>query len=484
MQMKLSRVKEILPDAQVLNFKNREIKSITVDSRRVREGSLFVAMGGTATDGELYVEDAVSRGAVAVIAKSKHNINVPLWICEDTTKALALLCAELYGHPEQKIHLAGITGTNGKTTTAFLLKSILEANEKRVGLIGTIKYEIGERIIPGDMTTPSIADLYDYLAQMVGAGIEWCVMEISSHGLSQRRSEGLKFDAAVFTNLSQDHLDYHKDMDDYFNAKSLLFRGLTDSAVAALNADDEYGRKMAKLTNAKKITFGLAEGAQVTAKILEMTPQGTRCELSYNGEKVAVSSALIGSYNVSNILAAATAAIGLGIDLKTIKKGIENLSGVPGRIEKVECDLGFTVVVDYAHTDDALDKLLTTLRELTTGKLIVVFGCGGDRDTKKRAKMGAVVSRLADTFVVTSDNPRTESPERIINMILEGIDKSKSYKVEVDRYKAIEEALKMAGKGDIVVIAGKGHETYQRFTDHVKFFDDRVVAREILKNIG
>lgn len=486
--MKLSRIKELLKDAQVLNYPrnggNTDIRNVTIDSRRAKQGSVFVALSGTAVNGEDYVEDAVQRGVSAVISTAKHDVNVPLWVCKDTHVALAAICSELYGHPEKKIKLVGITGTNGKTTTAYLLKSILEASGKRTGLIGTIKYEIGERIIPGDMTTPSTIEIYDYLSQMVGAGLEWCIMEVSSHGLAQRRTEGFNFDAAVFTNLSQDHLDYHKNMEDYFLAKSLLFKGLSKDSRAVINARSEYYGRLKEMTAAPVYSYGIGSDCDVCARVLDMTLSGAKFVLSHAGKEFEIESPLLGEYNVNNVLAAAAVALSLGMDLESIKNGISLMDGVPGRVESIDCGQDFAIIVDYAHTDDALAKLLSTVRPLTKNRLIVVFGCGGDRDKMKRPKMGRAASEYADKLFVTSDNPRTEDPQQIINMIVEGVDKNKPCETYVERYEAIKMALNDAVGGDVVVIAGKGHETYQRFADHVKFFDDRVVVREILEKQG
>ncbi|MFA5190849.1 MAG: UDP-N-acetylmuramoyl-L-alanyl-D-glutamate--2,6-diaminopimelate ligase, partial [Verrucomicrobiia bacterium] len=397
------------------------------------------------------------------------------------------LAAQFHGHPDRRMKVIGITGTNGKTTTAFMVQHILKEAGIKTGLIGTVRYEIGERVIPASRTTPEAVELHEMMAQMVRQNCGAVVMEVSSHSLDQKRVLGIDFDVVVFTNLTQDHLDYHKTMDNYFDAKSILFKSLSSNGkigMAVINVDDPRGRELVAMPlKAAKLTYGIENEAMVRGRMLAVNCVGLKFEVATPKGEDRISLPLFGRYNVANALGALGACMTLGVKLPTMARALKSLPAVPGRLERVDCGQPFQVFVDYAHTDDALKNMLTTLRESTTKRLLVCFGCGGNRDTRKRELMGRVASQLADFSVLTSDNPRKEEPRAIISQIEEGFSDAGSagkYEVVEDRREAISRVLAMAEEGDIVVIAGKGHETYQEFADTVISFDDREVAREYL----
>lgn len=483
--MKITDIANIIKGATEHNTKESTIKGVTEDSRKVKEGFAFVAISGTNEDGNKYVTDAINRGASVIVSESNFpTLSSPQIVVPNAREALAIICSAFYNHPEEKLVAVGITGTNGKTTTSYLLKSILEHAGNRVGLVGTIRHEIGERMIPAQMTTPSASEIYEYLAQMVSADLTHVVLETSSHALSQHRVKGLNFAVGIFTNITQDHLDYHKNMDDYFQAKSILFKDLSENSTAVLNADEDCFDKLKNLTKAKIIGYSIEKESDVYATDIDSNLNGSSFVLHYNNETAKINTSLVGIYNISNILSAAASAFALGVAFDNVVSGIQSVKGVPGRVEKVDCGQNFKVVVDYAHTPDALDSLLSNMRKVCSNRLICVFGCGGDRDTSKRPQMGKVVENLSDVAVVTSDNPRSEEPDDIIKMIIDGMSKKSIKKiVEADRYKAIELALAEANEDDLVVVAGKGHETYQKFKDQVRFFDDRLVIKEILEKM-
>jgi len=398
---------------------------------------------------------------------------------------MAQVARVFYHNPSDRLKVVGITGTNGKTTTAFMIKNIFDMAGLKAGMIGTVEYIIGRRVIPATRTTPESVDLQHMLDQMLTADCRGAVMEVSSHALVQKRVLGIDFDAAVFTNLTHDHLDYHQTMEKYFQAKTLLFKSLRQSAkkpVAVVNIDDSYGRQLASLPEVKAgvITYGLQEQAAVRVSNLQLTAQGSSFDVlsPWGGAKISLH--LLGRYNVSNALAAIGACGALGIKLSLIADVLQQMTCVPGRLEEIQTTAGFQVFVDYAHTEDALRNVLTTLREVTTGRLIVVFGCGGNRDVKKRPLMGAVAEQMADYAILTSDNPRREEPGLIISQILNGFKTREKVDVIPDRYEAIARALFIAEKGDVVLIAGKGHENYQEFVNTIIPFDDRQVVRECL----
>jgi UDP-N-acetylmuramoyl-L-alanyl-D-glutamate--2,6-diaminopimelate ligase len=479
----LSQVATVKVDGSV----DREITGIAYDSRRVKPGTLFVALKGEKVDGAAFVEKAVAAGAEAVVSETTEfktratNVTVM-----DARIALADLAAAFFQNPARALKIAGVTGTNGKTTVAFLIKHICEAALLRCGLIGTVRYEVGDRVLPAARTTPESLDLHDLLWQMRSAGCKAAAMEVSSHALMQARVRGVEFDAAVFTNLTQDHLDYHKTMDAYFEAKATLFSGLAKQSKkkgkAVINLDDRFGAQLVQRYGKEIpiITYGVGVHSDFRASNVRIDFNGTSYQLDAGGRSYLVRLPLIGQFNVYNSLAAIAAASVMGVDVRTGVLALSNASAVPGRLEAVPAQRQFRIFVDYAHTDDALLNVIRTCRELNPARLIVVFGCGGNRDKTKRPRMGAVVDEYANYAIVTSDNPRKENPEAIIEDIKPGMRRG-NYEVIVDRKQAIFKAVAMAQPRDIILIAGKGHETYQEFADHTAPFDDAAVAREALE---
>jgi UDP-N-acetylmuramoyl-L-alanyl-D-glutamate--2,6-diaminopimelate ligase len=483
---------------------DREVFDIAHDSRKVRPGSLFVAVRGFNSDGHQFIPQAVARGAVAVIAEERGPaatgaaiIRVP-----DSRAALARLATVFYHNPSQQLKLIGITGTKGKTTTSYLVRSIVEAAGHRSGLIGTIDYRVGDKVYPAPNTTPESLDLQRLLAEMVDAHARYCVMEVSSHALALGRTDGCVFEAALFTNLAQDHLDFHKDTGSYFQAKLRLFTDLAADKTAVVNKDDAASPDIIKRTKAKVYTYGMSGQADIhPAKEVGHGIRGLSFSARTPIGMIAVESPLIGKHNVYNILAAIGAGLSQGFNAETISRGIAAMKAVPGRMEKVEAGQCFSVIVDYAHTEDSLAKLLDAVREITTGRVITLFGCGGDRDRTKRPLMGAVAVNRSDLAIVTTDNPRTEDPQAIIGEIEDGMNASGTriaspaaaqrtvagktpYLVIPDRAEAIGTAIMFAGSGDTVVLAGKGHEDYQIIGSAKHHFDDREVAREAIRKRG
>jgi UDP-N-acetylmuramoyl-L-alanyl-D-glutamate--2,6-diaminopimelate ligase len=459
-----------------------EISGIVYDSRRVAPGSLFVALHGEKTDGAEYIEDAIQRGAAAVISQTPcaSGGSFPCIQVADARLALAKLAGSFYGHPAARLCTVGITGTNGKTTISFMLREIFKAAGRRPGLLGTVRYEIGDRVIPASRTTPESPDLQAMFVQMERAGCDSAIMEVSSHALAQHRVEGILFDAAVFTNLTQDHLDYHGTLDEYFNVKARLFNQV--SRFAVINRDDPWGKR---LLDEKKfldglISYGFEEGAAVRGLNPVTDTRGSRMRVQSRWGEADVALQIIGGFNLSNALAAFAAAAALGIPVETIVKALAEMSCVPGRLEAVENKKGKRVYVDYAHTDDALLNVLETLRKITPGRLVVVFGCGGNRDKGKRPLMGKIAARLADFSIITNDNPRNEIPEQIAADIAGGFDSERKYEIVLDRKAAIARGLELIGKKDILLVAGKGHEAYQEFNGAIFPFDDREAVREAL----
>ena len=466
-----------------------EIKGIVCDSRYVRPGYLFVAVPGLKSDGSAYIDQAIARGAVAVMSSRTQwsSRQVSHLSVEHPRLAMALASAAFHGHPSRRLQVVGITGTNGKTTVAFMVRAILKAAGRSPGLIGTVCYEIGSRRIPASRTTPEAPELQAMLGQMVQHGCASVAMEVSSHALDQHRVEGTAFDVAVFTNLSRDHLDYHHDMDRYFEAKSSLFRSLHGDGktlLAAVNGDDPWsGRLLERMGGSiPRLVYGLGPGHEVRAENLVCDEQGSRFSVCSPWGSAEVRLPLLGRYNVANALAALTACGHLGVDLDMACAGLFSMEPVPGRMQAVPNARGLRVIVDYAHTDDALRNALGILRETTPGQLILVFGCGGDRDRDKRPLMGAAAGELADFSLVTSDNPRSEDPLAIAQEIATGFPAGAAFQVEVDREQAIATALSMARSGDTVLIAGKGHENCQEFANTVIPFEDAEVAARILRS--
>jgi UDP-N-acetylmuramoyl-L-alanyl-D-glutamate--2,6-diaminopimelate ligase len=463
-----------------------EVLRAVHDSRHVRPGDLFVAVPGTKVDGHQFIQMALDSGASAIMAEHALTLPaaVPLLVVRGAREALALAAHVLAGSPTERLTVCGITGTSGKTTTAFLVRSILEQAGWPTGLLGTVAYVIGRREIPSDMTTPDANDLAGYFAQMVEAGLKAAVMEVSSHALDQRRTAGIRFSVAAFTNLSPEHRDYHLTMDDYRAAKGRLFEMLDPQAAAVLNADDPVSAYYKQVTHARVLWYGLKGGVDVTAEDVRLSLSGTRFMLVTPRGRAEARTALLGLHNVQNCLAAAAVGEALGLPLEKIVAGIAALPMVRGRLEAVPGDRPFTVLVDYAHKTDALEHCLGTVHDLVHGhgRLIAVFGCGGNRDRKKRPDMAKVAERLADRVIVTSDNPRNEEPQAIAAEIVAGFSSMQKVTVELDRRAAIALAISEARPGDAVVIAGKGHETYQQIGDVKRPFDDREVAAEILRS--
>src|SRR6266478_3598435 len=489
---------ELLYGAEVLAQNgNPGISGLDYDSRRIEPGDVFVAMQGESSDGNKFIDQAISAGAVAIVTDSateKPRPNVAWAQVPHGRRALARLSANFYKKPAERLAITGITGTNGKSTTAFLLESILVAARRKSALIGTIEYHVAGKTLPAPHTTPEALELNRILNQALGQGATETVMEVSSHALEQQRVYGIPFDVAVFTNLTRDHLDYHHTMEDYFFSKQILFEGCGTEAPRAvvLNTDDEHGQKLVKVSKKRSfevLTYGLSKG-DFRADKIEITPRGTRFDLVTPKETIPLFSPLIGKVNVYNMLAAAGAAYARNCPAEVIAQGVTALARVPGRFERVDCQQPFTVVVDYAHTDDALRNLTALAREFVQhaghkGRVITVFGCGGDRDRAKRPLMGEAAGRGSDFVVLTSDNPRSEDPLAIINDAMVGLQRSGTkYQTEPDRKTAIAVAIHQARTGDIVMIAGKGHEKVQ-VTRHGSIpFDDVQVAQQVLREAG
>jgi UDP-N-acetylmuramoyl-L-alanyl-D-glutamate--2,6-diaminopimelate ligase len=489
---------ELLDGAEIRNQSgNPQVGGVEYDSRRVKAGDVFIAMRGESSDGNKFIDKAIASGAAAVVTDSAGEavrMGVAWAVISHGRKGLARLAANFYRNPASELSVTGITGTNGKSTTAFLLEAILAAAGRKCALIGTIEYHVAGKILPAPHTTPESLDLNRLFAEAISAGATDAVMEVSSHALAQHRAYGIYFDVAVFTNLTRDHLDYHLSMEEYFAAKKLLFQG--DSAVppraAVINIDDESGRQLVAVSrkvSKEVLTYGLMQGDFHAAK-LEITPQRTKFDLAAEGRIIPICSPLLGRVNLYNILAGAAAAHAGGCTLEEIASGIGSLTRVPGRFERVDCGQPFTVVVDYAHTDDALRNLTALAREFVTragpnGRVITVFGCGGDRDRAKRPLMGEAAGRGSDFVVLTSDNPRSEDPLTIINDAMVGLQRAGAkYRTEPDRKAAISIAIQESAPGDIVLLAGKGHEKIQVLREGSIPFDDVEVARQALRAAG
>lgn len=486
----LSALIRQLPVRRKLNFADLPISSVTQDSRRAGKGSLFVAIEGLKGDGHQFIADALRRGTAAVVCQRlpRPLPPCPVLTVDDSRFALSALADAFHGRPSEELEVVGVTGTDGKTSTTAMLASILERGGCRVGTLGTVSYRLGSRCLDSSLTTPDAASLHRMFREMVVAGLSHVCMEVSSHALALERTRHVRFDVAVLTNVTEDHLDFHKTREDYISAKQILFRQSGPDSIAVINADSPLCGRFAECTQAHVLTYGRSNWADVTGDILSMDLQGMRVAISTPFEDYEVQTPLIGEYNCENILAAATAAFAAGCSAKVVKDALDNFAGVPGRLEKVTVpgrrDLPL-VVVDYAHTPNALGKVLSTLRPLVKGRLVCVFGCGGDREKQKRPVMGRTATRLADRTVITSDNSRSEETDDIMANILTGIDAPGSrYALEADRRKAIKMALKMAdGPESLVAICGKGDEAVQELSDGKFAFDDRAVARELLEGM-
>ncbi|MCK6481640.1 MAG: UDP-N-acetylmuramoyl-L-alanyl-D-glutamate--2,6-diaminopimelate ligase [Planctomycetes bacterium] len=463
------------------------VTALSADSRTVRPGALFLAVPGAREDGARHAADAVARGAVAVVSERPLDLPVPVVLLPDLRAAAADLAAAFHGFPARALACAGITGTKGKTTTAFLLHAVLSRAGGPAGLLGTVEYRVGERVLPAPNTTPGPLELQALLAGMVEAGCTRAVMEVSSHALVQARTRGVPFRAAILTNLDRDHLDYHGTVEEYRAAKGLLFSSLAPGAVACLNAGDrECGWFAARVPAGVRIlTYGFGPDADVGCEDPEVGPEGTSFVLRLGGARAALRSPLLGRHNIENLLAAAAGAFGLGLPADVIAPGLASLSGVPGRLERVDDGRGgFRVLVDYAHTEDSLRRVLSFLRPVTPGRLLVLGGCGGDRDRTKRPRMARAMADLADEAVFTSDNPRSEDPLAILSEMAAGIPPGAAVTILPDRREAIRALVGRARPGDTLLIAGKGHEGYQILRTGTVPFDDREEARRALREIA
>ncbi|MCS7231503.1 MAG: UDP-N-acetylmuramoyl-L-alanyl-D-glutamate--2,6-diaminopimelate ligase [Elusimicrobiota bacterium] len=505
------QIKEIIKDINILKINNpnlleKKVSGIKYNSKKVKEDDIFVCLAGQHTDGTNFIEEAIKNGAKVIVSHKEIPFNFPndvLYILTDNTNlALAKLSANFYDHPSKKLLMIGVTGTNGKTTITFLLESIFQTAGFKTGVIGTINYRYNNKIIQASNTTPFSSDLQELLYNMVQEKVEVVIMEVSSHSLVQARVKECEFDVAIFSNLSPEHLDYHHNMEEYFKAKSILFKEISPNKksifsnsnlgrkVCIINYDDEWGRKLIELCSIKDIILysknsKYKNGNRIVASNIRYNANFTEFEILYNLEKkVKICSSLIGEFNIYNILASFSAAYSQNLNVDKIVEGIEKLEGIPGRLEKIPTPLNFNVIIDYAHTPDALQNVILTLKKLPHRRLIVVFGCGGDRDRNKRPIMGAIATQLADYVIVTSDNPRNEDPQRIILDIEVGIKKigKTNYEIVPDRKQAIFKALSIAGNNDIVLLAGKGHENYQIIGSEKIPFDEREIVKEFFEN--
>ncbi len=466
--------------------KDTEITGVSYDSRSTKPGDLFVCIKGFETDGHKYASSAIKAGAAAFIAQDElNNIDVPVIYTSDCRKALSAVSANFYGNPTKDINIYGVTGTNGKTTITYLIRSVLEASGKECGVLGTIAYSYGGKTFESVNTTPESLELQRMFSEMKREySVDVCAMEVSSHSLALSRTDNIDFDYSVFTNLTPDHMDFHVDFEDYFTAKKKLFYQTGKSSV--INTDDEYGKRLygeLKECGKNVKSCSIKENADYRAVILESSAKGTDAEIYADGKKIGnIKINTPGRFSVANALCAAAVTLESGVSWEAVKAGIEQIKGVAGRFETVENSKGIPVIVDYAHTPDALEKVIKTAREFTKGRIITVFGCGGDRDSTKRPLMGETAGLYSDYCVVTSDNPRTEDPEKIINDIIPGIEKTNvSYDVIEDRRRAIKKAIKEYRAEDTVIIAGKGHETYQIVGTVKQHFDDRETAMQIIE---
>lgn len=484
---------KVISPIQVEGPQTAEVCHITADSRTVQEGSLFICLVGATVDGHSFVEKAVQDGAVAVVVSKPVTVpdHVALIYVEDTRQALQAAVPFFYDYPASKMRMIGVTGTNGKTTTTHIIAHLLRSQGYTVGVIGTVHILIDDQSYPIHNTTPDVADLQQILQQMVDAGVTHCIMEVSSHALALGRTAGVEYDTAVFTNLTQDHLDFHKTFDNYLAAKAKLFKQVSASYQvkegkgAVINVDDAYGQSIVDVTTSPMITYSTEGKGSMNASDLTVTAKSSQFTLNYDGKSYPISTKIAGMFNVYNTLAAVGATLYEGLSMEEIVKGLATFTAVPGRFELIEEGQDFAVVVDYAHTPDGLENILQTAKKIVENRILVVFGCGGDRDATKRPIMGRIAAQFGDRVFVTSDNPRTEDPVQIVKDVevgvREGLHDDVTYEVIVDRREAIHKAIAEATTGDVVIIAGKGHEDYQILKDETIHFDDREVAREALK---
>ncbi|MBQ2679849.1 MAG: UDP-N-acetylmuramoyl-L-alanyl-D-glutamate--2,6-diaminopimelate ligase [Firmicutes bacterium] len=481
--MKLSKLLEGMEYKAAQGSLDTDVKNVVYNSREASEGSAFVCITGFKTDGHKYVNDAIGRGANVIIAERPIDVpeNITLIISENNRRNLAIIANNFYNDPSSRINLIGVTGTNGKTTTTFLVKAMLERKGRKTGLIGTIENRIGDEIIHTERTTPESLELAALFDEMYQKGARDVIMEVSSHALDLDRVYGFKFDTAVFTNLTQDHLDYHKTMENYRNAKAILFR-MADKAV--INTDDEAGLYMAEVAKGEIITFGIDNDADLRGENIVITADGVSFDLEYGGKVYPVRLNIPGKFSIYNALGAIGTGLFSGLDIQDIIDSLAETEGIRGRFQTIKGPGGFNAIVDYAHTPDGLENILNTAKEFAKGRIITVFGCGGDRDRTKRPIMGDIAGKLSDFCIITSDNPRTENPESIIDDIEEGTKKTGCEYIRItDRKEAIFKAVSMAEADDVVIVAGKGHEDYQIFADKTIHFDDSEVIKEAFSKL-
>lgn len=484
--MKLDDLLRPLIHYKKIGTGNPEIRSLEMDSRFVKDGSLFICMKGYTVDGHDFVQEAAANGASAILAEREVAAGVPVVVVKDTRRAMAILASHFYGHPTEKLTLIGVTGTNGKTTTTHLIEKMMNDYGKKTGLIGTLYIKIGNQTYETKNTTPESLVLQKYFFEMVKEHVDTAIMEVSSHALHLGRVRGCNFNIAVFTNLTPDHLDYHETMEAYKQAKGLLFSQLGNTykkgelKAAILNADDPASKEYERMTAAQTITYGIDNESDFMAKNIRLTPKGTSFTLQAFSKTIDIDMKLVGKFSVYNALAALAAGYVYGIPLESMKKSLQSMEGVAGRFETISLGQPYAVIVDYAHTPDSLENVLKTVRQFTQGKVFCVVGCGGDRDKTKRPLMAQIATEAADFAFFTSDNPRSENPVDIIKDMEKGVNKN-NYTVIVDRKEAIAAAIQKAKKDDAVIIAGKGHETYQIIGSRVYDFDDREVAREAIR---
>lgn len=478
--MKLSEILRNIPCT--INGEDKEIRAIEYDSRRVKEGALFVAVRGYQTDGHLFIDKAIENGAAAILCEEYHSrADIPIIFTQDTRMGLAAAAANFYGNSASRLKIIGVTGTNGKTTVTYLIKKILDLVGIKTGLIGTNQNMIGDEVIETGRTTPESADLHKLFKTMEENGVTHVVMEVSSHALALSRVFGIKFETGVFTNLTQDHLDFHNTMEEYCDTKSKLF---AQSKKGCVNTDDEWGRVIAKKAVAPIMSYAVNDDADIKAEDIKLSARSVKFNIKYNGEEHEIRLGIPGYFSVYNALSAISACLCIGIDIEDIKKGLILAQGVKGRAEVVPLPAKYTVLIDYAHTPDGLENIIKTVKGFAKGRTITVFGCGGDRDRTKRPKMGKIAGELSDFCVVTSDNPRSEEPWMIVKDILEGmVGLEGKFDVVVDRTQAIETAMRMAKDGDVIILAGKGHETYQILKDRTIDYDERVIVKDIFQKI-
>ena len=484
----------LIQGTKIVGDKDVEITGIEHDSRKIQPGNLFVCMEGAHVDGHKFIGQAIAKGAVAILTARKdfQSEKISALLVPDMLKSLAVLVPYFYDYPSRNFRVIGVTGTNGKTTTTYLIRSILVAAGFKVGLIGTIQMMIGDSVFPVKNTTPNVIDLQHTLQMMSDKGVDFVVMEVSSHALAENRISGIEFDTAIFTNLTQDHLDYHKTMENYRDAKAKLFdivsrSGSKQNKNAVINVDDDAGEVMLEHTFCRKISYGIEKNSDLRAVNVNVAAQGTSFEIASSllPNPLSLNLHLTGIFNVYNVLAAVGAALAEKISPDVIKSALENFKSVSGRFEKIFADVPFTVIVDYAHTPDGVKNVLETARQIVTNKIITVFGCGGDRDNSKRPIMGRLAAELSDVVIATSDNPRTEDPVKILQQIKVGVEEKigdKTFETIVDRRQAIFRAVEMAQAGDIILILGKGHENYQILKEKTIHFDDREVALDALNS--